>query len=250
MNLSDLINISTLQKLFENFTSFSGAATAILDLEGRVLVATGWSDICTRFHRINPDTACRCWESDVVLAEKLKHGESYNIYKCKNGLIDVAVPVIVNGEHVANFYTGQFLFNKPDIDYFIRQAENFNFNRDAYIEALSRVPVYTEEYIKKMMDFLIYMVALIGEASLARKKVEDIREKLIMELKESEKTIKTLSGLLPICALCKKIRNDTGYWENLEEYIARHSDADFSHSLCPGCAKKLYPDIFPDTPGE
>jgi hypothetical protein len=56
--------------------------------------------------------------------------------------------------------------------------------------------------------------------------------------------VKTLSGLLPICASCKKIRDDKGYWNNLEMYISEHSSAEFSHGLCPGCAQELYPDYF------
>lgn len=56
--------------------------------------------------------------------------------------------------------------------------------------------------------------------------------------------VKTLSGLLPICASCQKIRNDRGYWDRIETYIQNHSEATFSHSLCPDCARQLYPDIF------
>ena len=52
--------------------------------------------------------------------------------------------------------------------------------------------------------------------------------------------IKTLQGIIPICANCKKIRNDTGYWDQVENYISEHSEAEFSHSICPDCAKKLY----------
>ena len=55
--------------------------------------------------------------------------------------------------------------------------------------------------------------------------------------------VKLLSGLLPICASCKKIRNDKGYWEQIEKYIHNHSDAKFSHGICPDCLKKLYPDF-------
>jgi DNA-binding response OmpR family regulator len=72
------------------------------------------------------------------------------------------------------------------------------------------------------------------------------RERLIVELREALVHIKTLSGLLPICAGCKKIRDDKGYWSQVESYIARHSEATFTHSLCPDCMKKLYPDILPD----
>lgn len=58
--------------------------------------------------------------------------------------------------------------------------------------------------------------------------------------------VKTLSGLLPICASCQKIRDDRGYWDRIETYIQAHSEATFSHSLCPECAQRLYPDIFPE----
>lgn len=65
-----------------------------------------------------------------------------------------------------------------------------------------------------------------------------------ISLEESMKSIKQLNGLLPICASCKKIRNDDGYWEQLEEYLRDHSGAEFSHGICPECARKLYPEIF------
>lgn len=77
-----------------------------------------------------------------------------------------------------------------------------------------------------------------------RKQAEAEREKLIGELQDALTNVKTLSGLLPICSACKKIRNDTGYWEHIEEYISKHSGADFSHGICPECARKLYPEVF------
>ena len=64
------------------------------------------------------------------------------------------------------------------------------------------------------------------------------------ELREALSKIKTLSGLLPICASCKKIRDDKGYWSQIEAYVSRHTDAEFSHSICPDCAKRLYPDFY------
>jgi len=76
------------------------------------------------------------------------------------------------------------------------------------------------------------------------KHIEAEREKLIFSLKKALLEVKKLSGLLPICASCKKIRNDEGYWEQLEEYIRDRSEAEFSHSICPDCVKKLYPELF------
>lgn len=76
-----------------------------------------------------------------------------------------------------------------------------------------------------------------------RKKMEDEREKLIVELQNALDEVRKLSGLLPICASCKKIRDDKGYWNLLESYISQHSEAQFTHSICPECIEKLYPEI-------
>ena len=76
-----------------------------------------------------------------------------------------------------------------------------------------------------------------------RKKIEGERNRLISELQEALAKVKMLSGLLPVCSNCKKIRNEDGKWERIEVYIRNHSEADFSHSLCPECARKIYPDL-------
>lgn len=77
-----------------------------------------------------------------------------------------------------------------------------------------------------------------------RKKLERENQALITELKEVISKVKTLSGFLPICSNCKGIRDDKGYWNKIEEYIQKHSDADFTHSICPQCAEKLYPGFY------
>jgi PAS domain S-box-containing protein len=77
----------------------------------------------------------------------------------------------------------------------------------------------------------------------ARKQVEEQREELIDALQKALSEVKTLRGFLPICSYCKKIRDDKGYWSQIESYIHKHSDAEFSHGICPECAKKYYPDM-------
>ncbi|MFA5728602.1 MAG: histidine kinase N-terminal 7TM domain-containing protein [Candidatus Neomarinimicrobiota bacterium] len=89
---------------------------------------------------------------------------------------------------------------------------------------------------------------IIGKSLVLRditekKKAEAEREKLIRDLQEALNQVKTLSGLLPICSHCKKIRDDKGYWSEVETYIHSHSDVDFSHGICPECLKKYYPEI-------
>jgi hypothetical protein len=78
----------------------------------------------------------------------------------------------------------------------------------------------------------------------ARKQVEEEREQLIRELQQAMAKVKMLSGLLPICSSCKRIRDDQGYWQRIEEYIRDHSEAEFTHSVCQDCARKLYPELY------
>jgi AmiR/NasT family two-component response regulator len=84
--------------------------------------------------------------------------------------------------------------------------------------------------------------------AIAMARFDDLMElrRLNAELQDTLAKIKTLSGLLPLCSSCKKIRDDDGYWHQVEVYIRDHSEAEFSHGLCPECAKKLYPEIFGD----
>lgn len=75
-----------------------------------------------------------------------------------------------------------------------------------------------------------------------REQAQVEKDKLITELKDALGKVKTLSGMLPICSSCKKIRDDKGYWNQIEAYVHDHSDAEFSHGLCPECAKKYFPE--------
>jgi hypothetical protein len=75
------------------------------------------------------------------------------------------------------------------------------------------------------------------------------RERLIAELKQALTEVRTLSGLLPMCAGCKKIRDDKGYWTQVESYLERHARVQFSHGLCPDCLVSLYPEFYPPQSG-
>ncbi len=184
----NLIDFEKVNALLEGFNKTTGFLTAILDLDGIVLSKSGWRQICTEFHRINPETAKKCKISDTVLAGKMAEGEKYHFYKCLNGLVDVAIPVIIKGEHIANLFTGQFFFEKPDYSFFIKQAQKYGFNEKIYLDALAKVPVVSEEEVKMAMDFLLDMTELIAEISLQRIEQNELNE----ALKESEEKYRLL----------------------------------------------------------
>ena len=103
---------------------------------------------------------------------------------------------------------------------------------------------YISEYSKNLCIryvsayFIIVLFSFVMEQ--ARAGVQEKLTKANMNLKKSLEEVKTLSGLLPICANCKKIRDDTGYWNQIEGYIQKHSEAIFSHGMCPNCMDELY----------
>jgi signal transduction histidine kinase/CheY-like chemotaxis protein len=181
---TEIFDIPTLTRLCQRFTELHGAVVALLDLEGNVHVATGWKDICTRFHRVCAASAERCTESDTVLAGQLEAGQRYNLYQCKNGLVDVAVPVVVEGEHVGNLFTGQFLLEAPDLERFRAQARAFGFDEQAYLEALGRVPIFDRDEVRRTMNFLVELTEVVGELGVERLRTLRAQERTRRDLEE------------------------------------------------------------------
>jgi ligand-binding sensor protein/anti-sigma regulatory factor (Ser/Thr protein kinase) len=170
--LASLVDLDRVQSLCESLSQAFDFALAVLDLSGNVLIATGWQDICTRFHRENADTLSGCLESDLRINRRLAQGldpSEHYAYQCSNGLWDVAFPLVVAGEHVANVYTGQFFFDDDDVDRaeFARRARRQGFDEEAYLAALDRVPVISHEHLQKTIRFLADFVGMLGEMGVA-----------------------------------------------------------------------------------
>lgn len=168
--------------LLEGFNKATGFVTAIVDLDGNILSKSGWRQICTDFHRKNPETASNCNISDTALANKIKNDEKYHFYKCINGLVDVGFPIVIRGEHIANLFSGQFFFEEPDISLFKKQAKTFRFEEQTYLEALGKVPVVSKEKVDVAMNFLLSITQMVIE--MTAEKLDHID--LIEAIKESE----------------------------------------------------------------
>jgi PAS domain S-box-containing protein len=186
---SELVEIEELQSLCEHFSQLTGFTTAILDCEGTVLTWTGGQVICEKFHRMNPKSSEKCRESDIVLANRLSEGEEYSVYRCRNGLIDVAVPIIIGETQVGNLYSGQFLFEPPDMDFFRRQAALYGFDEPSYLEAVEKVPVVTEEQVRCVMKFLCLLAGMIGRMGLANRSLKQANESLLEQRQNLERQV-------------------------------------------------------------
>jgi diguanylate cyclase (GGDEF)-like protein len=165
-SLKEIFDLSILTSSCQSFTDFSGLGTAILDLKGNVLVATGWQPICTQFHRVHPETSKNCLESDTILSASADNGSRYNIYRCKNGLIDVAIPIYLNKQHIATFFTGQFFLEAPNQEEFKAQAHKYKFDETIYMESLNKVKVFNEEEVKRHVEYLVTLTELFAQMGL------------------------------------------------------------------------------------
>lgn len=135
-------------------------------------------------------------------------------------------------------------------EYFSNNGKNMFLSQTMTILALSEETSVTSskpDDKRSTFDFQENATKQVHDLQALHRLVEtsaDERESLIMALKRALAEIKTLQGFIPICAKCKNIRDDKGYWTKIEQYISERTEAQFSHSLCPGCVKDLYPDIY------
>jgi PAS domain S-box-containing protein len=120
------------------------------------------------------------------------------------------------------------------------QRNYFNFRHRLADGIISDVEVYSGPITVNGRSLLCSTVHDISE----RKEAERERERLIVQLKNALSEIKTLRGLLPICSACKKIRDEKGDWDIIEAYVQKHSEAQFTHGICPDCARAMYPELF------
>ncbi|MFH0733159.1 MAG: PAS domain S-box protein [bacterium] len=181
LTIDKVINMKEMQKLLECFCDSVGVASAIIDLEGNVHVGANWQKACTHFHRKNENTIANCIESDIIMANQLKGGNKYSIYKCTNGLTDAALPIIINGKQIANLFVGQFLLEPPDIEFFRKQAINIGFNENEYLEAIKAVPIINENKLKEILNYLVCITDLLIKIGLEKIRINKYETQLIQK---------------------------------------------------------------------
>lgn len=170
--LEDIFDIPALQRMMDDMYQLTRITSAILDINGKVLVASGWQDICTKFHRVNPETCRHCLESDTILSRDIPPGEVRS-YFCKNNMRDVATPLIVGGAHVGNFFLGQFLYEDDprDIEKVREQARRYGFDEEEYLAAYDRIPVFSRRNVEVLISFYRQVSELISTLSYGKIKL-------------------------------------------------------------------------------
>ncbi|HPG01280.1 MAG TPA: transporter substrate-binding domain-containing protein [Kiritimatiellia bacterium] len=201
LELADVVDVQAIQAMMNDFFGITGVGMAVVDLHGKVLVATGWQDICTKFHRVHPDACRHCRESDTVLSGGVEPG-TFKLYRCKNNMWDMATPIVLGGRHAGNLFLGRFFFEGevPDRDVFTEQARRYGFDEKEYLAALDRVPRWSREKVDQVMTFYVKFAKLVSELSygnlrLARTLAE--RDDLLRQLRAGEAKYRSLAENTP-----------------------------------------------------
>ncbi|HLN74674.1 MAG TPA: PAS domain S-box protein, partial [Prolixibacteraceae bacterium] len=193
LELNDIIDAPSIQKLMDNFYELAQVPMAIIDVKGQVLVGVGWQDICTKFHRAHPKACTNCLESDIQLTQGIREGE-FKLYKCKNNMWDIATPIIIGGEHKGNLFMGQFFFDSEPINYtlFQEQAREYGFAEKEYLEALEKAPRIDQQKLDHAKAFFLQLSHSISQLSYSNIKLA----KAITQQQMVEETLREKEELL------------------------------------------------------
>ena len=188
--IEDIIDFNVIQSVVDSFSKISNIAMGIGNLQGKLLLTTGFQDICKNYHRKNPSSCENCTMSDTLLFQNMVEEKPLQ-YKCLNNMYDISMPIQIFDEVIGALYLGQFIFEDERIDYdvFQEQAKKFGFNEAEYIKALELVPRISQEYfedVKRFYTEFAKMIILLGYKNIDISTAALKQRELIASLEKSE----------------------------------------------------------------
>ncbi len=176
--LQDLIDIEQFQMLQDRLNEIYSFPSAIIDNEGNILTATAWQDVCTQFHRKNKECEVECIKSDQYILSHLAEANPAVSYRCPHGLVDNATPIIIDGVHYGNFFTGQFFMEPPDLEFFKQQAQRYGFDEPAYLDAVKRAPIWNQDQLNSYLYFIKGLIEVISNIGLKNLRAAETRKQI------------------------------------------------------------------------
>lgn len=193
ISFGELIDINSLKEIAENIYALAKIPMHIVGVDGSLELSVGWQDICTNYHRVHPITCKKCLASDKH-SRQIINGKEYISYKCLNNMREIGIPIIISGMHVAYIFLGQFFYDTDEIDmeYFRTQALECGFDEKDYLEALSKVPIYSEAKIKHVIAYFKGLITILSEGGLKHLEYTNSRK----ELEKSREYLDTIFNLV------------------------------------------------------
>lgn len=240
-SLTGIYSDSFLAPIQDSNGKITGVVEIMLDMSARLEIEEKLKKSEKKFRQISENTPA------IVYQFKMSHNKSFSFPYVSERILSImgvsAQKVMRDASNLIN------LVHPEDLEMFVEKVMISAKNLTPYHEIFRCVKGEKTVWVEcratptPMADGSIIWDGFFLDIT-ERKQAEEEREKLISELKNALSEVKTLKGFIPICASCKNIRDDEGYWQQIERYIQSNSEAEFSHSICPECAKKLYPELY------
>lgn len=163
----DLVDVPAFTRMLESFFLATGIPNGVVDVDGTLLSMSGGANACAVFHRVNPEAAERCQESNLDMMRDLREGCVAGGL-CRNGLMDYATPVVIEGRQLATLFLGQVLHAPPDMAFFRAQAAQFGFDEEAYLKSIRAIPVIEKTQAQSLMAVMVEMAHMLAASGLAR----------------------------------------------------------------------------------
>jgi len=188
-SFTELVDIDAFHSMLKSFYEATGILHGLVDSENNVISAIGWQEACTDFHRAFPISRERCLESNEYLAEHVAAGGTVGC-QCKNGLMDYATPIVIEGRLLATLYFGQVLHAPPDMDFFRHQARECGYDEETYLAAIRKVPIISRERVESIMDFFVQLAQMLAHSGLDRIHARETEGKLVELNQELSRRVK------------------------------------------------------------
>lgn len=177
-HLRDLIDVEQLQALQDCLFDLYRCPFVIVDSDGVELTNTGWQDACKLFHRGNAAARELCIESDRAVWAELEKTFQPVVYRCKHGLMETSIPIMIDGAQYGNFHTGQYFIGKPDLEFYRQQARRYGFDEKAYLKAIRRVPVWSNTKRESYFRFIVGLIEVVAESGAKKLRELEARQKM------------------------------------------------------------------------
>ena len=208
--------------MMENFFRATGIPNGVVDSNGELVSLSGGENVCSAFHRANTETAERCRESNLDIMRNLQSGCVSGVL-CRNGLMDYATPVIIEGQQIATLFLGQVLHEPPDMALFRAQAAQFGFHEKAYLDSIEAIPVVPKKQLQDLMTVMVDMAQMLAESGLAKLR-QTVLERDIDRYAERQIQLEDILDSSPIAI----------GWSNVDgriEYINRQFTRLFGYTI-------------------
>jgi diguanylate cyclase (GGDEF)-like protein/PAS domain S-box-containing protein len=238
-HFSDLVDVTAFSRLLDNFYQATGIPNGVVDANGELLCMSSGDNACAVFHRSHPVATERCRDSNLELVRDLRDGCVAGGL-CKNGLMDYATPVVIEGRQLATLFLGQILHTPPDEDYFRAQAERLGFDEQAYLASIAAIPVVDKVRVDDLMRIMVEMAQMLAASGLARLRQTKL-ERDVNHHSERHIQLKDILDFAPV-AMC---------WSENEahiEYVNRQFTQLFGYTLddlptLETWYQRAYPDV-------